>query len=173
EVGGLAHAGDCQFNPEGRRCGRDRGQVTGRRRVVCMVDDCDALDARCKLLEQLQPFHADGKFVLREASDIAAGSRKTRDKAGTYRIGDLRKYDGDIAGCLLQRDQRYRRTGQEHVGLESNQLRGLSPHALEVAAAPTILDAKVSARHPAELLEPLPECVDAVASFWIVLGSSE
>jgi hypothetical protein len=111
-LSGVAHAGDCQLDPEGRRCGRDRRQVTGRRRVVCMVEDCDALDARRKLLEQLQPFHADCKFVLREPRDIAAGSRETRDKTGTNRIGDMREYDGNIGrDCVLpDRSRQFRIT---------------------------------------------------------------
>jgi hypothetical protein len=123
--------------------------------------------------KQLQPFHADCKFVLREPGYVAAGSRETGDKTGTYWIGDLREYDGNIGGRLLQRDQGYRRTGEDHVRLESNQLRSLSPQALGVATGPTSLDAKVFARHPAELLEPLTECIDAIASFRIVLGNSE
>src|SRR5262249_20210520 len=94
-------------------------------------------------------------------------------KTGTYWIGDLREYDGDIAGCLLQRDQRYRRTGKEHVRLESNQLGGLSPHALEVCTAPTSLDSKVFARHPAKLLEPLPECIEAIASLRLLCSVAE
>jgi hypothetical protein len=104
---------------------------------------------------------------------FAAWSRETGDKTGTDWIGDLREYNGNIAGRLLQRDQGCRRAGEQHVRLEVNQLRGLRFQALEVATGPTSLDAKVFARRPAELLEPLPEGIDAIASFRVVLGSSE
>src|SRR5262245_9636476 len=113
--------------------------------------------------------------MLREAGDVAARPRQARNKTGTHWIGDLREYDWNIAGRLLQRNQGQCCTGEEHIRLEANQLRGLSPHALETlaAAAPTILHLNVLSRHPAELLEPLSECIDTVASFRIIFGNSE
>ena len=113
--------------------------------------------------------------MLREPGDVAAGPRQARDKTGTHWIGDLREYDWNIAGRLLQRNQGQCRTGEEHIRLESNQLRGLSPHAFETlaATAPTILHLNVLSRHPAELLELLPESIDPIASFRIVFGNSE
>jgi hypothetical protein len=113
--------------------------------------------------------------MLREPGDVAAGPRQARDKTGTHWIGDLREYDWNIAGRLLERNQGQRRTGKEHIRLESNQLRGLSPHALETlaATAPTILHLNVLSRQPAELLEPLSKCIDTVASFRIIFGNSE
>jgi hypothetical protein len=86
--------------------------------------------------------------VLRESGDIAAGSRQTCDETGTDRISHLCEYDGNIASCLLQRDQGHRRTGDEHVRLQPNQLRSMSLQAFEVATGPTRLDLKILAQHP-------------------------
>jgi hypothetical protein len=71
-----------------------------------MVDDCDALDTGRKLLEQLQPFHADCKFVLRESGDVAAGSRQTCDETGTDWISYLREQDTKSLSENIRRDYR-------------------------------------------------------------------
>src|SRR5262245_43035067 len=40
--------------------------------------NCDALDLRCDLVEQLQPFAAQAVFKLQEASSVAAWLRQGR-----------------------------------------------------------------------------------------------
>ena len=111
--------------------------------------------------------------MLREPGDVATRPRQARNKTGTHWISDLREYDGNIAGRLLQRDQGERRTGDKHVRLEFDQLRGLSPQALKIATGPTIVHLNVLSRHPAELLELLPKSIEPIASFRIVFSDSE
>ena len=56
---------------------------------------------RRDFLEQFEPFRANFVFENREAGYVAARLCQTRNKAGTDRIGDLRKYNRHCFGCLL------------------------------------------------------------------------
>src|SRR5262249_30893547 len=70
--------------------------------------------------------------------------------------------------CLLQRRHRGGACGQDHVRRERNQFRRIFAQPIEIAQAPPILDAHVSAVGPASFLQALYEGITAGQPFRIV-----
>ena len=79
------------------------------------------------------------------------------DDAGANRIGDIREYDRDGAGCLLHRRDRNAAYGHDHVRRECNQFGRVLTNAVGFATGKAIIDLQVSADCPAQLLETLRE----------------
>src|SRR5262249_38844475 len=86
---------------------------------------------------------------------IPARSGQAIDEAGTYRIGNDRKYDRHGARLLKQRRHRDAARGQNDVGRERDQLRRVFAITLGIAAAPSDLDPHIAAVGPAQFLKPL------------------
>src|SRR2546421_5169 len=118
-------------------------------------------DARCNLLERLQPFPAHGSFKVAKTCNIPAGARQAFDETAFYRVRDAHKHDryrrGDLAYCrnpwvaLYQDDFRFQR---DHLLGECEHLFG------ECNVAPIVppkIDAKVATRGPPQVLERLLE----------------
>jgi len=60
-----------------------------------------APEAGRDLLEHREPFPGDAGFVLRDASNITARPRQTRNKARADRVGDDGKYDRNRSALPL------------------------------------------------------------------------
>jgi hypothetical protein len=64
----------------------------------CRVEQhCDPGDARCNLLEQLQPLASHRGLHSDETGDVSSRLREARDEAAADRIGNERENDGDGA----------------------------------------------------------------------------
>src|SRR5438045_1812516 len=64
---------------------------------VWMVDERDAFDWRCNLMEYLQPFTADGILVIGETSRVTAWPFNAGGEATSDRVADKHEYNGYAA----------------------------------------------------------------------------
>jgi hypothetical protein len=93
----------------------------------CRVEqEGDSVDARCHLLEQLQPLATHGAFDVDEPGDVAARLRQARNEAAADRIGNIRKNNGDSAGLTARRAL----AGEPSMQRRSDSLGKLSRHSL-------------------------------------------
>src|SRR5262249_39318677 len=105
-------------------------------------------------------------FVKSKTSYVAAWPRQGRDEALADRIGDRCKYDRQGAACLLQCRHARAGRGQNDVRRKRNQLGGVFA-AVGVVPGPTIVDPRITAGGPSELLQALQESREAGLSFRI------
>src|SRR5215510_15529072 len=97
DLGSIANWCDCWRDRETWCSGFDQTRVIraaagGQFRIEY---ECDALDARRNLFEQLQPFACQRELDVRESGRITARTRQAFDKAFSDRIGDHREDDRD------------------------------------------------------------------------------
>src|SRR4029077_10994380 len=81
--------------------------------------------------------------------------RQTCDQPLAERIGDREEHDRYGAGRLQEPFGRRRGMGDQHVGLQSDQLFCESLNSDWVGFAPAIIDSEVASIRPAELLKAL------------------
>src|SRR2546421_13007020 len=108
DLAGIAQSNRAQLDTERRRHGLQSAQLSGARGYRSISKDCNALEVRRDLLQQLEPFPADAVLEIGEPGRIAARARQAVDKTGTDRIGHQHEHDRHGARRLLQ--GRYRRT---------------------------------------------------------------
>src|SRR5215475_13509957 len=75
------------------RSGLDRTELADTRSRRGFSNDSDTRHIRRNLLEQFEPFRANFVVENSEPGYVTARLRQTGNKAGTDRIGNLRKYD--------------------------------------------------------------------------------
>src|SRR5262245_23334690 len=160
----------CEFTDGSIDCGRVRYRQTdwhnaerwssrfddthkrfGVRRRRRIVDNSNARDIWCDVLEQTQPFATHREFMVGEPREITARMLEARHKALCNRIGDPGKYDGNRARLTQQRDDRWGRIGQDHVGFEGHKFLGSGSRPVEDPCCPTIIDTDVIPVYPAQL----------------------
>ena len=146
-----------------RGLGRPQEVVIGGRLGV--GQQSDARQARRDLLEQRQPLADDAGLERQETREIAAGPRQAGDEARADRVGDDDEHDRDRAGLALQCRGDRRRMGEDHVGLQGDQLFRERRQPICVAGRKASVDADIAAFRPSELVEPLPECREPRLSF--------
>src|SRR5262245_29187236 len=81
--------------------------------------------------------------------------RQTCNKATTDWIGDRREYNRDSASLPAECGDHGRSAGQDHIGLQVDQLFGECRNSVSGAIGPAILDSDVSTLHPTEPLQLL------------------
>ncbi len=157
------------------RGGLERTQIiiSASRRRVRVEHDRRTRDVRRNLLEQIEPFTGDGSSSgIGESRHVAAGVRKTGDKAGINRVGNDREHDRDRMGFPLQRGCDRRRAGQDYIGLKADKLFCESASKVDVSDGPALLDASIAAVRPAEAPQFLHENGEGGSKYQIGLGQS-
>ena len=74
--------------------------------------------------------------------------RHALDDAGTHRISNVHKHDGDSASRMLQPCNRYAAVAKDDVWREGDQLCGVTAKAVEIAANLTVFDLQIAADRP-------------------------
>src|SRR5215510_615517 len=93
--------------------------------------------------------------------------RQTCDQPLAERIGNREEHDRYGAGRLQEAFGRRRGMGDQHVGLQSDQLFCERLNSDCVGIAPAIIDSEVASLRPAELLKALPKYSHAGADLGI------
>jgi hypothetical protein len=164
----VAYVERAYHHPKRRRHGVHRGQLCDAGRSGGIAEDRNSRHAGCDLFEQFQPFAAHAIFEQGEAGGVATRPRQARDVTGADGIGDLYEHDRHAARCLKQRSNRRGPIGQNDIRSERDQFADVPTHAFGVARAQTVVDPRVAAVDPAQLLQPLQKCCDAGLYFRIV-----
>ena len=108
---------------------------------------------RRNLLEQFQPFAADGKLGAEKARDVASRPGQVRYETLGDRIGDLDKHDRHGVGRLLHGNQVRRGANQDHVGHQTDQLRGEGPRRIGTAGVPAHFEPDCAPFNPAQFAQ--------------------
>ena len=108
---------------------------------------------RRNLFEHLQPFSARRRSLASKACDLTAGMRDARHQSQLDRIDNLDKHDGYRATLLLQRPHGIHGIGENHIWIQSDELRHVNPRAFGIGFGPAIVNADVSSLRPTQLLE--------------------
>src|SRR6516165_7610440 len=169
DLGSVAHAIGGRLYSKRRSYSVDRSNES--RSCTWIAKDGYSGQRRQEFLEQLQPFSADRRFEVCKAGRIAARSRQTRDKAGALGIGDSDKHDRDGANLLLDRLQYRSADSDDDIRSHSGEVHRVRSHPLAVACA-TIIDAKIAALAPSQLLQPLFEGGGPGLRAGVALGQS-
>src|SRR6516164_4218120 len=99
--------------------------------------------------------------------------RKARHQATADRIADIDKYDRRGSALPLQGRSGWRAFRHNHIRRSADQFHGVHLHSIWIAGSPAIVDVKVEALLPPQLVECLAERFDAQWRFRIVLGKSQ
>jgi hypothetical protein len=91
--------------------------------------------------------------------DVAPRVRQARDEAAPYRIGDEPDHDGYSRRGLLGCQGGWRGRGENEVYLEVDKTNREIGKAILFSLGVSDLNGRVLALNPAELAEPLPECL--------------
>ena len=91
----------------------------------------------------------------RQAGDVAARSRQTRDQAGADRVSRRREDDRDDRCRLLCREDRRGSRRDNDIDLETDELGGDLSGALAAALRPAILDRDGATLDPTEFAQSL------------------
>ena len=126
---------------------------------------------RRDLLEYCRPLTGNTLVVKLQTRQIAARPREARHEPGAHRIRDFGEDDRDCAALALHGSSNRRRTGEDDVGLQGDQL--FREHLVLIGSIrrEADVDTDVAVFRPPELLEPLPECRKLGLRFRIVLSS--
>ena len=165
---GILEIDGAQLDTQPLRRRLDRAELTGTGRDKRFPKHSRTRHIGRDLLQQLEPFAADGIFKVGEACDIAARARQVGDVACANRICDQRENDRDCPARLQQRRDGRARMGQDDVGHERDQLLRVLAHGVGAARAPAIIDADVLADGPTRLLETLRKRCEAGLRFRII-----
>src|SRR5262245_12954672 len=170
DLAAIVHVDEAQFQSK-RWCERlDRTKQSRTGRDASLAKDCRPSDAWCDLLEQLQPFPADGILVDREAGHVAAGTRQAFHIAGCNRVCDTGEHDRDGAACFQQGRDSAAGKGEDDIRRERNELGCMFSCDIDFAVAPAIVDADILPIRPTELLHGLDESPYSVLRFRVVYG---
>ena len=94
---------------------------------------------------------------VRNAGNIAAGSRKGSDNADPDRIADTDEYNGNRRGSLFSRQRALRGPGKNHIGLKTHKLSGVLLKKLSFSFCPTIIDDQVFTLHVTVITQTLEQ----------------
>ena len=76
----------------------DDGELTNRGSYSEIAKHCQACDAWRDLPEQFRPLAGQTVFELQKTCGVATRAKKTFDKSGADRIGDICEHDWDRFG---------------------------------------------------------------------------
>ena len=122
------------------------------------------------LAEQFEPLPSDAGLQIGETGYIAAWPAEAFHKAGPHRVAHNREDDRNVDRCLMEGAQRRRAVGQDYVGHRAQQVRDGSPDPFDITRSPSIVDPKIAAGCPAELLQPMLERGDPCRRVQIARG---
>jgi hypothetical protein len=102
-------------------------------------------------------------LLARQADDVAARSRQTRDEAGTNRIGRQREDNRDDRFRPFFRDDRFGRIRYNNIDPQLDELGCDLSVALPAALSPANLNRDVVTPNPPEFAQPLHKSGDPLA----------
>ena len=115
------------------------------------------------LAQEFEPLGSKVGLLERQAGDVAAWARQTRDEAAADWVARHRKYDRNHRCRLLCRDDRCSCRCNNDVDLEPDELSGDLGETLVPTLRPAILDRDRPALDPAKLAQPLHKSGDPLA----------
>ena len=119
--------------------------------------DPDPGDGGHELLEQRQPLGDQIGVRVGQAGDVSTRAGETGDEARPDRIGLTHEHDGDPVRCLLGRERGAGGRGDQHVDLETNELRGQRREARDLSGRIPLRDHERVALDVAVLSQARPE----------------
>jgi hypothetical protein len=157
---GIAHLQEVQLEPQspGRALGLAHERALHRRTAAGSPQHGHPRDLRHRFLEQFHPF--PGKALPgaeRDARDVATRPRQAGNQPVPHRIDGGRHHDGDRAGRVLGRADRWRACRHDDVYREPDQLSGQIREAVVVPFCRTGLNCEVLALQVAEVPQALAE----------------
>jgi hypothetical protein len=139
------------------------------RRRVGVEHDCHPSDAGRNLFEHRQPLAPKrGPLDVGEPRDVSTWPRKACHESGGNRIGNKYEHDRDCAGFPMQPGRHRCGAGEDHVGLQFDQLFREGPHPVNTAGGPTNLQPHGTAVRPTQLRKPLREVGEPASCLGIV-----
>jgi len=148
------HHLDCQR----RRGGLDRSQEElVLRRAHGVEHQADTRKLWRHLLEQADPFAADGEFIGSEAGDVSARMSEAVDESLGDRIRHAGEHNRNGAGCLPRGGQGSGRAGNDHIGVRGDEPSRCRAGDLGIDLCPAVVKRDVLARSPAETAQHLLE----------------
>src|SRR5262249_25632156 len=102
----VAYIDRTQLHPQRWRDRLDDRVLTGPGAHSGVPKDCGSRHAGRNLLEQLEPFSAEGVLEQAKSSDVAARMCQALDVSGANRVDDSHKHNWYRAGRLLERSDR-------------------------------------------------------------------
>jgi hypothetical protein len=127
--------------------------------VVWIPEDTDPRGLWNGLFEQIQVLHTQLDTLVRPPRDVAARTRQRGDQPTPNRISHTPDDDGDRRGGLFGSQGRWRARGQDHVNLETDKLSREFRQPVVLSLGGPDLNGDALALDPAEITEPLPECL--------------
>src|SRR5262249_27460427 len=135
------------------------------------IENCgDPSSAGRNLFEHFDPFGAERKLKYRESGNVSARTRQACDQALTKRVGDREEHDRYGACRLQEAFGRRGGMGDQHIGLQADQLFRKCLNSVCIGVAPTIINSNIAAILPAELLKALLKKGDARTDIGIAFG---
>src|SRR5260370_25426069 len=96
--------------------------------------------------------------------------REARDIATPDRIGPHHEQDRDGGGRGVEGGEWGRTIGDDQIWCEPDEFSRVVPKASDIAARPAVFDREVLSFRPAELVEALPQGVEARLPFRVALA---
>src|SRR5262245_55295093 len=107
---------------------------------------------RQDLLKQLEPLCSEFRSEDRQSSYVPAWPREAGDDTRSQRIADYRQDDRDGGGCFGGQSSR-RPMGDDHIDIETSQVRNERRKLIVVAVRPAVLDDKIPSFLIAEIAQ--------------------
>src|SRR5262249_22038649 len=115
-----ANRGDLETERLGRRLNLLHLQYVAG--AVGISDDAQPAEAGNKLAREFEALSSEVRRLDRQAGEVAAGPRQTRDEAVPERVCCQREDDRYDRGSLLCRNDRYGCSGDNDIDLEPDEL---------------------------------------------------
>src|SRR5260370_1001514 len=135
-----------------------------------LVNELLDSDGGCDPCEQIQSFSDQRALHVREDGDIAARTCEARDIAKTDRIDHQHEHHRDSGGRRVEGGERRRTIRDDEIRCLPDEFSRVVTKPPNIAARPAILDREVPSFRPAELVQALPEGIEARLPFRVVLA---
>jgi hypothetical protein len=168
-VGGIPKSDARHLQPHPWPQNFDRAPHCGKSLEARVQNTSDPAKPWRDLLEQFKPLSADFRLERKKPSDVAAWTREALYVTGSDRIDNHDEHDRDGPRRVLQCRKAGRAVHHDHVRREAYELPDQGSRADWLAYAPTVVDQKVAALSPAQLLQAAPEGGNAGLPLWVVL----
>src|SRR5512132_4422534 len=121
-------------------------------RIRRIQQDPHVSQVRQDLLKQLEPLCSEFRSEDRQSSYVPAWLRESGHDTRSQRIADYRQDDRDGGGCFGSQSSR-RPMGDDHIHIETSQVRNKRRKLIVVAVRPAVLDDKIPSFLIAEIAQ--------------------